>query len=334
MGTPLSPAPSALPIARLLARRSITSSADVRSALEALHREGLLDLPAPGDGTRAHHAALVEIAAVDLSLARLAEGHSDARAILAELRVTPGDGTYGVWAAEPADASVGATRSGAAWRLTGTKRYASGARSIDRALVTAGPLLFDVDLRARGVGVRDCWVAVGMADSESHDVVLEDVEARLVAEDNAYVTRPGFEHGGVRVAAVWLGGAIGAARMVLGYLGKKRDVDAHQAAALAEAVSTCTAMQTVIDAAADAIDADPEDLARDAATRTLHVRRVIEDGATSVLRACGRASGSSPLVFERAHARRAADLAVYLRQHHAGRDLERLGRRYLEDRAC
>ena len=128
---------------------------------------------------------------------------------------------------------------------------------------------------------------------------------------------------------MWLGGAIGAARMVLHYLGTKGSVDAHQAAALAEAVSSCEAMQAVLDVAADAIDADPDDRARDAATRTLHVRRVVEVGASGVLRACGRASGSSPLVFDRAHARRAADLAVYLRQHHAGRDLERLGRRYL-----
>ena len=129
MELPLTPAPSALPIARLLARRSITSAADVLSALEALHREVLLDLPDPGHGTRAHHAGLIEIAAADLSLARLTEGHTDARTILAELGTAPEDGLYGVWAAEPADASVTAQRRGSSYRLTGTKRYASGARS-------------------------------------------------------------------------------------------------------------------------------------------------------------------------------------------------------------
>jgi len=44
----------------------------------------------------------------------------------------------------------------------------------------------------------------------------------------------------------------------------------------------------------------------------------------------GRAGGTTPLTFDRAHARRAADLVVYLRQHHAERDLAALGREALE----
>ena len=51
-------------------------------------RSGRLDLPLPGSGrTRERWAVLADLAEEDLSLARLAEGHTDAIAILAELGV-------------------------------------------------------------------------------------------------------------------------------------------------------------------------------------------------------------------------------------------------------
>jgi hypothetical protein len=39
----------------------------------------------------------------------------------------------------------------------------------------------------------------------------------------------------------------------------------------------------------------------------------------------GRALGAGPLGHNEAHSRRVADLTVYLRQHHAERDLAALG---------
>jgi hypothetical protein len=39
----------------------------------------------------------------------------------------------------------------------------------------------------------------------------------------------------------------------------------------------------------------------------------------------GRALGAGPLGHDQAHGRRVADLTVYLRQHHAERDLAELG---------
>jgi hypothetical protein len=39
----------------------------------------------------------------------------------------------------------------------------------------------------------------------------------------------------------------------------------------------------------------------------------------------GRALGAGPLCHDEAHARRVADLTVYLRQHHAEGDLAELG---------
>ncbi len=44
-----------------------------------------------------------------------------------------------------------------------------------------------------------------------------------------------------------------------------------------------------------------------------------------VARAFARAVGAGPLSHDEAHGRRVADLTVYLRQHHAERDLAELG---------
>ena len=59
-------------------------------AFTAAVQSGRLDLPLPGHGrTRVRWAALAGIAEHDLSLARLAEGHADAIAILDELGGPP-----------------------------------------------------------------------------------------------------------------------------------------------------------------------------------------------------------------------------------------------------
>src|SRR6202020_2542936 len=52
-----------------------------------------------------------------------------------------------------------------------------------------------------------------------------------------------------------------------------------------------------------------------------------EAAATDVLARTGRALGAGPLGHDEAHSRAVADLTVYLRQHHAERDLARLGSR-------
>ena len=56
------------------------------AAFAAAVESGRLNLPQPGSGaTRERWAAFADLAGEDLSLARLAEGHADAVAILAEL---------------------------------------------------------------------------------------------------------------------------------------------------------------------------------------------------------------------------------------------------------
>jgi hypothetical protein len=100
-----------MPRASLSSISPLETPEDVAQALRALVSSAALELPFPGSGhgqTQARFEALAEIATVDLSLARLAEGHADARAILAEAgrAPVPNEHSYGVWAAEPPDARV------------------------------------------------------------------------------------------------------------------------------------------------------------------------------------------------------------------------------------
>lgn len=70
---------------------------------------------------------------MDLSIARLAEGHADAAAICAEGGQAAPEGLLGVWAADPPDGrlAAAAARVALGWRLHGCKRWCSGARVLD-----------------------------------------------------------------------------------------------------------------------------------------------------------------------------------------------------------
>ena len=56
------------------------------------------------------------------------------------------------------------------------------------------------------------------------------------------------------------------------------------------------------------------------------VRAVVAGAAQEVLTRVGHALGPGPLAYDAEHAARVADLTLYLRQHHAERDLALLGR--------
>jgi alkylation response protein AidB-like acyl-CoA dehydrogenase len=308
-------------------------------AFTATVAAGRLDLPLPGSGrTRDRLAAFADLAEEDLSLARLAEGHADAVAILAEIGGPGGPGglgqsepppgsRWGVWAANPPGPSLTAVRADGRWRLRGTKQYCSGARVCTHALVTAsaddGMRLFAVEV-AGLVPRLGSWPATGMAGSDTLDIGFPDVTAEPVGPPDGYTNRPGFSHGGVGVAACWYGGARAVGRTLL-HAAAKRDIGPH---ALAHLGATDIALRTAraaLDQAADEIDADPADLRREGPARALRVRALTESVATDVLARVGRARGAGPLGHDEAHSRAVADLTVYLRQHHAERDLAALG---------
>jgi alkylation response protein AidB-like acyl-CoA dehydrogenase len=299
-------------------------------AFTAAVESGRLDIPLPGAGaTRARWDAFAGIAGEDLSLARLCEGHADAVAILAELDgPRPDRGSrWGVWAANPPGPNVTARRRGRDWVLEGLKQYCSGARVCTNALVIAaaddGPRLFAVaagDLEPHA----GSWPATGMAGSDTLDVGFPGIAARPVGPPEGYTSRPGFSHGGVGVAACWYGGARAVARALAG-AASKRDVGPHALAHLGAVDLGLRAARAALGQAADEIDADPLDEGGEGPLRALRVRALTEAVASDVLARTGRALGAGPLSHDEAHSRAVADLTVYLRQHHAERDLARLG---------
>jgi alkylation response protein AidB-like acyl-CoA dehydrogenase len=291
---------------------------------------GRLNLPLPGSGrTRERWAGLMDLAEEDLSLARLGEGHVDALAILEELgerEPSPGS-RWGVWAANPPGPGLRAERINDGWRLHGTKQYCSGARCCTHALVTAeapdGMRLFAVAAGAF-VPVAGTWPATGMAGSDTLDVEFTAGPAHPVGGPGSYLTRPGFAHGGVGVAACWYGGARAIGRALL-TAAAERDIGPHARAHLGAVDIALRAGRAALDNAADEIDADPADLKEDGRLRALRVRALIEMVSTTVMNRVGRALGAGPLCHDADHGRRVADLTVYLRQHHAERNLAELG---------
>jgi alkylation response protein AidB-like acyl-CoA dehydrogenase len=297
-------------------------------------RTGRLDLPLPGGGrTRARFEGLAALGEEDLALARLGEGHADAVAILDEPGgPAPAPGSrWGVWAAEPPGAVLSARDDGegGGWRLTGVKRYCSGARVCTHALVTVrtdeGPRLFAVATGDPGYApVAGTWPAVGMAGSDTLDVRFDDVPAEAVGPPGGYVDRPGFAHGGVGVAACWYGGARALGRTLL-TAARAREIGPHALAHLAMVDIALRVARQALDAAADEIDGDPHDRKGAGAERALRVRTLVERAAGEVMDRVGRALGAGPLCHDAAHARHVAGLTVYLRQHHAERDQAELG---------
>ena len=298
-------------------------------------RLGDLTLPAPGGGdTTGRWRTLAAWGRDDLPSARLAEGHTDALAVLGEAGARPHAGAaYGVWAAR--SGGSGAELRGG--RLEGTVRFCSGAHLLDRALVVAaapdGSRMIDVDLTTPSVrAVHGTWRAAGLEASDSEDIELDGVAVdpgSVIGPPGFYTDRPGFWWGGGGVAAVWLGGAAGVLDDLLAALGDD-EPDPHTLAAVGTLHTSVTATDALLTRLAAAIDADPthdhrDDVwtARDAAERT--ARAVVDIGP--------EAAGVAALSRRVGFAGRIADLQIFVRQHHGGRDRAALGRAVL-DRAA
>jgi len=279
----------------------------------------LATVPLPGSGrTRDRWEVLRSTGRDDLSVARLVEGHLDALAVLSELGRADLVGAgcaWGVWAAEPSGTLATPTPTG--WRLTGTKNWCSGSSGLDRALVTAtaedGPRLFAVDTGRVAVR-RGSWEPIGMQDTASHTVDLNvEVSAdAAVGGPSAYTDRPGFWHGGAGVAACWMGGAEGVVQALDDRVAAGMGGEAG-AAVLGRLRSRLDAASSRLNEAASSIDAAPAD--PHVAQRTaLSVRLVVEETARRVLEEVGIVLGARSLCRDLDHARRVADLTVYLRQ--------------------
>lgn len=308
--------------------------------LRDLARDGLTRLPAPGSGaTLERWRALAAVAACDLSLVKLYEGHTDALAILAEAGepAPPFDTTWGMWAAESPGARVTfEPDANGGCTLDGTKAWCSGARHASGGLLTVwaqdgrGPFLARVDLRQPGVSFDDSnWQAVGMRASDSVDVRFDRVAARLVGGERFYLARPGFWQGGIGIAVCWHGGAVAVAEALRQQTTSAGDKAGwHRWAALGAVDHVLSANAALLREAARWIDTHPRASAQAWALRT---RASADSACEQVLHHVTRAMGASPLCRDAAFARLAADLPVFVRQCHGERDLVALGERVVHE---
>jgi hypothetical protein len=303
---------------------------DAPLSLQRLVLGGSGRLPLPGSGrTLERWQSLAAVAAVDLAIAKLFEGHTDAIAVLAELgaETVPAHSVWGTWCAEPPDArlSLRVHDNGVA-RLTGRKAWCSGAAQVTHAVVScwneAGePCLAAVAMQQPGVSVREAdWHAVGMADTHTGDVLFDEALAAQIGRPGDYVGRPGFWHGGAGIAACWFGGMRAIAATVRRASGPAADT--HRKAHLGAIDVAMSGAAAVLREAAAWIDAQPD---ADAQTVALRTRLVVERAAEEVMTHAGRAVGAAPFCRDAHFARAMADLPVYLRQSHAERDLAALG---------
>ena len=255
------------------------------------------------------------------------EAHWDATAILAEAGHTLEPGAlYGVWAAEAPDKMLRKDGS----TISGTKPFCSGAGIVDRALVTVKEpvaVLVDVDLRGREGHVRfddSAWKANAFAETKTSLATFEAFvvkDSDVVGESGFYLHRPGFWHGACGPAACWAGGAAG----LLQWATRQKRDDPHTLAHLGGMKAAIWSMQAALQAAGDEIDAGWADVTA-GQMRALSLRHIVEQGCTDVLRRLARAYGPHPLAMDEAIGRRYQELDIYVRQSHAERDLEALGK--------
>ena len=286
---------------------------------------------------------LSTIAAEDVAAARVVEAHLDALAILDEAAATTtfdrsqllalgvGDAsTWGVFAAEASGVRLQAEPVPGGWELSGVKPWCSLAGRLSHALITAhtpagGRRLFAVALQDGTVRPTDQqWVARGLQQVPSTSIELSHTPAVPVGADSWYLSRPGFAWGGAGVAACWFGGAVGLARHLLA-LGAAKPADQLADLHLGAVDLALTGARAVLHRAARQID-DRLAEGDDGALMALRVRAVVAAAAEEVLERSAHALGPAPLALDERHARRVADLQMYVRQHHAERDVAALGR--------
>jgi alkylation response protein AidB-like acyl-CoA dehydrogenase len=293
----------------------------------ALATEFGAQIPLPGKGSTAQRwDVLAAVAEADLTAARILEPHSDALAILDEAGRAAAEGSWAVFAAERVGLELTASDASGGWTLTGTKPWCSLGTKLDHALITArvgerrglfAISLRDISISAEATGA---WVSRGLSAVTSCSLTFAGTASEPVGEPGWYLRRPGFSWGGIGVAACWYGAAR-ALNTTLTDAGVSGDLGAL---ALGRADLALTSARYALAESADAIDSGR-------ATGTagqllaLRVRALVATAAEEILQIVGHALGPAPLALNEEHARRVADLTIYLRQHHGERDIAALG---------
>lgn len=259
---------------------------------------------------------LLALGRTDVPLARLSEGHVDALRILDQAGAAPEPGAlYGVWASRSARTGLTAADHGDTLEISGTLRFASGAGLVDRALV---PVWFDedrhvlVDLDASGLPVdASVWRTAAMTPSRTYEIRVEALVVPASSRrgpEGFYLDRPGFQAGGLGVAACWVGGAARVLDVLL---------DLHPRPSPAQQVRL-GAIRTDLVAAAATVRAGArllEDPSVDTTPVALEGRTVAAEAVHRVLANARLLTGPAGLALDDAVAHVVPDLELYTLQH-------------------
>lgn len=261
-----------------------------------------------------------------IGVARLAEAHTDAVAILGEANRQPHPSAlYGVWASQ--NATQGVDYDLDRGTISGAMGFASGLGIVERALVTArtpdGTVLIDVDVAAprdRTIEFDSgSWASPAFADTATGSITFSDHQVHgddVICEPGWYLRRAGFWQGACAPAACWAGGAMGLIDAAGSYVDDDPHRRAHHGALLAHAWT----LGAILDAAGNQIDDAPND--GEGAQRVARsLRFTVATICRDVLDRFGRAFGPRPYVHDGAISQRVLDLDMYIKQHHAEREL-------------
>jgi len=239
---------------------------------------------------------------------------------------------YGVWAAEDAGHVLELDPGNGRGTLRGGKPFCTGAGMVDRALVTCrtddGVTLCEIDSRSDRI-VYDFadWVTPALAATRTATATFDGLvigDDSIVGPTGWYLDRVGFWHGACGPAACWAGGAIGLVDRAV-ELAAGKPIDPHRDAHIGALAAIRWELEALLDRTGAEIDHSPGD-GDAAAHRARCLRHLVDRAATEVIERFGRAFGPRPLSRDADVVRRVAELQLYVRQCHAERDLEILGR--------
>jgi alkylation response protein AidB-like acyl-CoA dehydrogenase len=175
--------------------------------------------------------------------------------------------------------------------------------------------------------VTDEWFTMAFCETNTSTVIFRNfpVEASdIFGAENWYVNRRGFWIGAVGPAACWGGGAAG----LLDYAMTRKRHDPHTLAHLAAISANVFAIESLLASCGNAFDNHQPSIAN-LQIIALKARHLVEMHCTDIIRRFARAYGPFPMACDKNVSRRYQELDLYLRQNHAERDLESLGRTML-----
>ena len=355
---PLFPMPSADARAFIeRARLEDAGTEDISRSVDRLAELGwLIDAIAVTGGVGRHRGgdelicksvrALIDLAQVNLPLARLFEGHvnalrlvqlhADPALVSAVLTAVREGAMLGVWGADDGEPVTLDVSSGA---LSGRKRYASGLGVVTHAIVTARSgeslQLCLVDVRDHAPADKAAWSMSGMRATASgtYDVsAIPPAAVTSLGPSDCFTTEPGLVGGVWRIAAVQLGGVYGlleAARNHLRMNGRLEDP--MQTARLTPLFYRAEAAKLLVErAAAMAEGPAGSALPERAVSQSIATRLMSEEIAQDAIQVVERCVGLPHFADESDSGRIARDLATYVRQVAPDAFLQRCGRETLQ----